>query len=103
MNLSDFITSAPDALVGLKFGISKDVHRRFMGQQNLTSLTLENIGVWEFQDSASCKTAERVLKNTLFCGIISKELLPDGHSETTYLNNIDNIIKIYEEYGGIKL
>jgi len=92
-----------DLEIGLKFGISNDVHRRFMGQQNMTNLLMENIGVWEFESSVDCKKAERVLKNTMDCGVISKELFPDGHSETTYLNNIDNIIKVYEEYGGIKL
>lgn len=89
--------------IGLKFGISNDVHRRFMGQQNMTSLVMENIGVWEFDNSINCKKAERILKNTMDCGVISKELFPDGHSETTHINNIDNIIKVYEEYGGIRL
>lgn len=92
-----------DLEIGLKFGISNDVHRRFMGQQNMTNLLMENIGVWEFDNSANCKKAERVLKNTMDCGVISKELFPDGYSETTYIHNIDNIINVYEEYGGIRL
>jgi hypothetical protein len=90
-----------DIEIALKFGISNDVHRRFKGQQNATLLNLENVGVWEFEDSSSCKSAERFLKNTIPCGIVSKELLPDGHSETTYLNKIDTIIKVFEDYGGV--
>lgn len=92
-----------DLEVALKFGISNDVHRRFMGQQNKTQLTLENIGIWEFDNSASCKNAERVLKNTIPCGIISKEVFQDGYSETTYLNQIDTIIKVYEDHGGVQI
>lgn len=69
----------------------------------MTNLSMENIGIWEFDNSISCKKAERVLKNIMDCGVISKELFPDGHSETTHINNIDIIIKVYEEYGGVKL
>lgn len=92
-----------DIEIALKFGISNDVQRRFMSQQNRTLLSMENLGIWKFDNSISCKNAERVLKNTIPCGVVSKELFPDGYSETTYLNKIDTIIRVYEEHGGVQI
>jgi hypothetical protein len=44
-----------------------------------------------------------VCKKELETGIIPKQELPDGYTETTYIYNLDKIKQIYMEYGGVEI
>lgn len=86
--------------VAIKFGISKNPeNRRFVN----CKLTAKLMGYWEFANPASCSAAETFCIRNLPCGYISKTDMPDGYSETAPINYIENIIKIYESFGGIKV
>lgn len=89
--------------VALKFGISKSSETRVKNQNRQSLYRVENHTVFRFEDAAHCKASERECKQQLTCGILSKHEMPDGWSETTYLNNIDKIKQIYLKYGGAEV
>ena len=90
-------------VVALKFGISKESSRRLVRQNATNLFTMEQIGVWEFPSVKACKAAEKQCKKELECGILMKRELPDGHTETTHIKNLDRIIEIYENHGGKRI
>jgi len=90
-----------EAIVGVKFGIANDSHRRIKNQNRLSCYSVVNEKVYSFPDSLSCKRAERDCKKELECGIILKRDMPDGYTETTWPYNLEKIIEIYERNGGI--
>lgn len=89
--------------IGVKFGISKNPKRRLVEHEKSCKLSLELIGLWEFNTAQDCKDAELECKRTFVCGIIGKELFPDGYTETTYSYNIEAIQEVYEKHGGFRL
>jgi hypothetical protein len=100
-----YINTIEDAglVIGLKFGITSNLKARCYKQNKHSVFDIKNIGVWKFDNSMSCKGAEKYCKNSLDCGVFSKEEVPDGWTETTHTSNIDEIISIYEGYGGIRI
>lgn len=89
-------------IVALKFGIARDSKQRIK-QQNFKSVyTIKQHSIYQFQDVASCKQAERECKKELETGIVLKRDMPDGYTETTYVYNLDKIIEIYERNGGVR-
>lgn len=89
-------------VLAIKFGIAIYSDHRIKTQQTYCIYEMENYGVWKFQSVINCKAAERTCSTTLQRGILSKEEMKDGHTETTYPTNIERIIEIYESYGGIR-
>lgn len=89
--------------VAVKFGISQNFEVRLWAQNNKSPLHIINHSVYTFEESEDCKNAEREIKNSLVCGILDKSCFPDGYTETTYLNNINTILDIFEKYGGKSL
>lgn len=87
-------------IVAIKFGISNNSQIRVGQQQKVSGLDVVLHKVYKFSNIGDCKAAERECINTLPCGVIDRELLPDGYSETTYPYNIENIINIYEKFNG---
>lgn len=92
-----------DNIIALKYGVSKFYKTRVDSQNCKSIYNIENFGVWKFTEVMSCKEAERECSHSFDRGIISKEELPDGHTETTYPHNLEKIIEIYESYGGVRL
>lgn len=92
-----------DLIVAIKYGVANLYTNRVATQNNKSIFDIENYGVWEFPEVMQCKGAERTCSSTLDRGILSKEEMPDGHTETTHVFNLENVIKIYEEYGGIRI
>lgn len=90
-------------IVGLKFGISKDSYKRLITHQYHTRYETEMFAIFKYKDSYSCKSAERECINSLVCGIIDKELFNPGWTETTYTYNLDRIISIFKQYGGVRI
>lgn len=86
--------------IALKFGVSTDSSYRVYNQNRRSVYKVINFGVWDFERVEFCQKAEKQVKETLTCGTLSKEEMQDGYSETTFVYNLDKIIKIYEENGG---
>ena len=89
--------------IAVKFGVTRQLPERI---ERISSLTIHDIicmGVWEFSNTQDCKSAERTCKKTLECGIVPPLEMKDGWTETTHISNIDEIISIYEGYGGIRV
>lgn len=91
------------SLVALKFGITSKTNGSRLKQQNKSSvLNLKPYGVWEFPSISICKQAERQVKQSLRTSVVEKELMRDGWTETCYPLQLDEIIKIYEDLGGVR-
>lgn len=88
-------------VVALKFGVANNSRRR-VKEQNVSSIyNIKTLAVYLFPSTDVCKRAERECKMELECGILSREEMPDGWTETTWVYNLDKIIEIYENNGGI--
>lgn len=88
--------------IAIKFGISKFYKNRVQKQNKKSIYEVTNIMVWEFNTKEACRASELKCKSSVSCGVISPIEMPDGHSETTSLNNIDIISSIFEEFGGVR-
>lgn len=89
--------------VAVKFGISTRYEDRLIKQKRSSIYDIENYGVWEFNTTLEATQAERDCKLLLKRKVLSKSELGDGHTETTYVQNINEIIDIYERNGGIRI
>lgn len=89
--------------IAIKFGITSRPERRLKMMQSKCVYEVSELGVWGFEEFFSCRKAETILKNTLVCGIIPRSEMEDGFSETTNLSNLEQIVKTYEEYGGVRI
>lgn len=100
----NYIMSVKDGgeLIGLKFGISKDPIRRLSDLKSNNTFDIEILFIYEYETEQLCRTAEQVCKKSFDCGIFSRLDFKDGNSETTYVKNLDKMIEIFENYGGIK-
>lgn len=95
------LISNPDGgIIAVKFGIATASKRRVRDQNYKSKYRVTLHLVYIFPDVSSCKKAERECKYTLECGILTKEDMPDGYTETTDIENMQAIIKIYEKHGG---
>lgn len=99
----NFVEKETDETIAIKFGIANNSERR-RGQQNSRCIyEVIQHSIYEFPDKKSCLSAERECKQTLECGVLTKEEMPDGYTETTWLYNLDKIISIYEKHGGKRI
>ena len=89
-----------DTVLGIKFGVSNFSPKR---DYKKTHLHYETLSVWSFPSRTQCLAAERECKKSFTCGIIPKSLMPDGYTETTFVYNLDNIVNIYRDFGGVEL
>lgn len=88
--------------VGLKFGISGNSDSRLYQQNSTNMFQMEQMGVWIFEETATCRSAEKECLSVLDCGIMTRTELKDGWTETTSTANYDKIVEIYERFGGTK-
>jgi hypothetical protein len=89
-------------IIAVKYGIAINPEDRLKKQAWKSIYSIKNFGVWEFSDYQSCRDAETYCKRT-FPQSLSREEMPDGFSETTFPYNIDEIIRIYKEHGGVQI
>lgn len=87
--------------IALKFGITCNTKRRFANQRSACTLTLENHSIYKFEDRFDCALAEKVCKQSLICGILTKEYFGDGYTETTDIRNLEYIVKVFQGHGGV--
>lgn len=92
-----------DLPVALKFGIANDSVFRLKGQNSRNLFQMQQIAAYELTSVESCKAAERACLVELDCGILSSRELKDGYTETTSIQNLEEIIGIYERFGGVKV
>lgn len=91
-----------DSIIALKFGIAKNSKQRIKDQNRASSFNVEQYNVWTFPDVKACKAAEKFIKQNLKCKVLTKQEMPDGYTETTSVENLREIIKIYEDFGGVR-
>lgn len=89
-------------IIAIKFGIAVYAGHRIKTQQTYCIYDMESYGVWKFDSVIDCKAAERTCSTTIPRGVLSREEMEDGYTETTYPTNIERIIEIYESYGGVR-
>ena len=90
-------------VVAIKFGVANNSEWRTSSQNRRCSYEIVNHGVWKYGKVSACRSAERACMRELVCGVVSKELMPDGYTETTSPLNIDKVIAIFEREGGIRV
>lgn len=88
--------------VALKYGIANNALLRFKSINSTSALSLFLLGVWEYETKDDCRRAESLCKKN-FKPTISKADMPDGYTETCKLTDFEQIVRIYEEYGGINI
>lgn len=93
----------PENPVAVKFGVTLHPETRIKQQNSKSSYKISQYAVYLFDSVESCKKAERDCKKQLECGILTKQEMPDGWSETTWFYNLEKITTIYEYNGGIKI
>lgn len=86
--------------IALKFGITGDVKNRLKQQAYRSKFQIENLFAYEFDNPNDCRQAETICKSELTTKVLNVSELPDGYTETTYISNLDFIIKTYESLGG---
>lgn len=91
-----------DLSVALKYGIEKQKGKRVMQQNKKSLFKIESLHTYFFTSVFECKEAEKECKKLFGKGVLTKQEMPDGYTETTTPNNIDKIIAIYEKWGGVK-
>lgn len=91
-----------DNVVAIKFGVANLSHERLKTQHSRSVYDVVNYGVWTYPTIMDCKSAERTCIHSMETGVISKLEMPDGYTETTHSSNIDLVIRIFEEYGGVR-
>lgn len=90
--------------IAVKFGIATNAVGRLKTQRvNNKSVSIECIGVWSFKSTLACRNAETFIKRIINRGVVSRELMPDGWTETASVSDIHLIIKAYEQFGGVKV
>jgi hypothetical protein len=90
------------SIIAIKFGIANNSTARARQQNTWSLYEVQQHLVYQFPSVESCKTAERGCKRELECGILSKQEMPDGYTETTWAYNLEKIIEIYKRNGGIR-
>lgn len=88
--------------IAIKYGKANNSLKRLVAQKRHCVNDIKNIGIWKFNTTNLCNDAENECKER-FYAIIPKEEMKDGYTETTYFYNYDEIVKIYEKFGGIKI
>lgn len=89
-----------DTLIAIKFGVACNSERRIKSQKRNSTLQIVQNVVYRFPTVQQCKEAEKECKRTLTCGIVTKDKMQDGYSETTSVDNFYSVIEIYERNGG---
>lgn len=88
--------------VAIKFGIANNSKERIKRQNRLSSYSVDNYLIFTFGRIEDCRKAERECKQELECAVLTKEEMPDGFTETTYVYNLEKILEIYERNGGTR-
>lgn len=90
-------------VLAIKFGISCDPKRREKTLDFKSKFKVQLYLMWEFASPKECRASEKECKMGLECGVINKDFMLDGWSETTYTENLDEIEAIFSRNGGVQV
>lgn len=82
--------------IALKFGITSNLKRRIREQNKITKLQVVNI--FNINMGTRAKGLENCIKNKLVTGILTKDELDDGYTETTSILNYSKIIELKDYF-----
>lgn len=83
----------------LKFGISNDFNRRFRELRKHCNYVVEVLYVFNYNTGSEAKLVEDRIKNTLKqLGVLSKNEISNGFTETTYLENLEIILNTVNSF-----
>jgi hypothetical protein len=86
--------------IALKFGVSKNAANRLIELRKDSVFEVEPFAVFNFTNSKACRAAEQECLRVLECGILSKQEIDNGFTETTYTYNLEKIVSIFKSFGG---
>lgn len=89
--------------LAVKFGIANSSSSRVQTQNRKSIYDIQLYLIYVFPNITSCKKAERECKQELECGVVLRQEMPDGYTETTHISEIGKIEEIYARNGGVKL
>ena len=89
--------------VGLKFGITASYINRVKNQARYSRYDITPYKLFRYPSVSSCKAAEKEVKMVIPRSVVTKKDMPDGYSETVKLCYEDEIIQIYNKYGGVEV
>lgn len=89
--------------VAIKFGISSDSERRLTQLNRKSSFEFVPLSVFIFNTVDSCKQAERDIIKEMKCGILSKNDIPSGYTETADVRDLEKIKEICIRRGGLEV
>ena len=92
-----------EGVISIKCGITNDPLRRFKRQNSKCLFGMEVMGVWEFPNHKSCRDAENTIKSNYQRFIMTKDQMPDGFTETFLPQDCEDIMTVYENYGGVRI
>ena len=86
----------------LKYGIARNHDIRINSQNSKNKLQMTKMFVWEFSNYGDCRLCESVIKRCV-SPVVSPTDMVDGWTETAHINQLEVIINIIEEHGGVKV
>jgi len=77
----------------IKIGITNHTPERRMKEHKKNS-TLQHkiVGKWHFNDGNIPLSIETKIKRSFECGVVSPDVMEDGHSETMYISELPNVL-----------
>lgn len=99
----NLIYDASETPIALKFGVSNLAVNRLTHQNSMNALISRQYELYEFETKIACLSAERAVKSSVKTSLLSKEVFPDGYTETTSIKYLIEIQKIYKKYGGVSI
>lgn len=103
--ISYIVQFSKDGEKFLKFGISSNLKKRLRNlKRSVGSAKFEKLlRVFEYKDKNSCWKSETECLQNLECGIVGKDVLSSGYTETTSIENLNKIIEIFTNNGGVEV
>lgn len=90
--------------VALKYGKATLWEDRFKTHvKNNPDYKLKLVGVWSYQDTDFCNTSERLVKQFIGKGFLSRKDFPKGFTETSCTSKLEDIIRIFEDCKGVRI
>ncbi|KAB3473956.1 hypothetical protein F9Z48_12690 [Escherichia coli] len=82
----------------IKYGVSKDVERRFKEHQRNTNLPLTLIRAHKFEDGYFADLMEEEIARRFFTNVISKRVFKAGYSETLDIIDLDAVNEFIDDF-----
>lgn len=79
----------------LKFGITSDIKKRLGHSKRMNNSLMELLFYKQYRTGEEALDVENKIKRSVPCGVVGKDVLPDGYTETCdlkYLNKLKEII-----------